>query len=143
MVRLLIAELAGGTDVLAGAIRGTRVLAKLLAQIDRDAREPELVFLDFEGVSVATASFLRESVLSFRDKVRRDHPNFYPVVANANDAIQEELRILLRSNGDALMLCALNKSNRPSKPQLAGELDPKQRLTLTLFASAAKPTQQS
>lgn len=132
MTRVSIKDLAGGIDVLAGTINGTKVLAKLLEQTGRDPIKPELVFLDFEGVDVATASFLREAVLSFRDKIRRGRSNFYPVVANANEVVQEELRVLLRSDGDVLMLCSLGKSNRPTKPQLAGELDPKQRLTFDL-----------
>jgi hypothetical protein len=43
---------------------------------------PTLALLDFSGVAVATASFLRESVIGFRDYARQALPNIYPVVAN-------------------------------------------------------------
>jgi hypothetical protein len=134
MIRISIKDLTG-RQVLAGTLNGRKVFAKLLDQIGGDTTEPELVFLDFDGVQVATASFLRETVFSFRDNVRRSRSNFYPVVANANEAVKEELNILAKSDSDVLMLCSLDNSNRPRNPHLAGELDPKQRLTFNLVCS--------
>lgn len=121
----------GGSKVLAGALAGRKTLAKLLDRTGMGTGEPEPTYLDFRGVEVATASFLRESVLEFRDSVRRRRSNIYPIVANANEGVEEELRVLLSSQGGALMLCRLSRS-RPSQPRLIGELDPKQRLTLDL-----------
>ena len=92
------------------------------------------MFLDFEGVDVATASFLRESVLAFRDTVRRRRSNLYPVVANANDLVADELRVLVAPHGNVLMLCSLDENGEPHEPRLAGELDPKQRLTFDLVS---------
>lgn len=128
-------DLAGGDGhVLAGAINGRKALARLLEQTGREPDRPETVFLDFEGVEVATASFLRESVLAFRDAVRRRRSNLYPVLANASDLVADELRILLAPHGNALMLCSLNENGEPHEPRLAGELDPKQRLTFDLVS---------
>lgn len=135
-MRIRIRDLADGDGrVLAGAINGRKALARLLERTGGDPDEPEIVFLDFEGVDVATASFLRESVLAFRDGVRRRRSNLYPVVANANDLVAEELRVLVAPHGNALMLCALDADGEPHKPHLAGELDPKQRLTFDLVSA--------
>jgi hypothetical protein len=124
--------LDGDGHVLAGAIRGRKALARLLERTGREPAQPETVFLDFEGVDVATASFLREAVLAFRDAIRRRRSNLYPVVANANDLVADELRILLAPHGNVLMLCSLTENGVPHEPRLAGELDPKQRRTLEM-----------
>lgn len=94
--------------------------------------EPEPVFLNFEGIEVATASFLRECVLEFRDTVRRRRPNYYPVVANANDTVTEELSILLGPQRNVLMLCSLDEDGNPGSPRLVGDLEPKQQITFDL-----------
>ena len=93
---------------------------------------PEAVFLDFAGVEVATASFLRETVLEFRDTVRRRRSNFYPVIANASDLVADELVVLVNSQGNVLMLCSLDANDQPHQPRLVGDLDPKQRFTFDL-----------
>lgn len=71
-MRIPILKLANA-DVLAGAINGRRVQAKLLELTDKEPVVPEPVFLDFAGINVATASFLRETVLDYRDAIRRRH----------------------------------------------------------------------
>lgn len=65
----------GGSDVLAGALNGRSALNELLNTSAAEPANPEPVFLDFTGIEVATASFLRESVLAFRDIVRGDARN--------------------------------------------------------------------
>src|ERR1700686_3588213 len=88
-------EKIGGATVLAGALSGKRALAKLLAETAQEPFEPEPLFLDFSKARVATASFMRESVLALRDIVRRRRSNFYPVIANANSDIKDELQELV------------------------------------------------
>lgn len=122
----------GNAEVLAGAVNGRRVQAKLLEVTDKEPTVPEPVFLDFTGVDVATASFLRETVLDYRDAIRRRRSNFYPVVANANQVVEEELKVLVSSDADVLMLCLLDENDQPHQPRLLGKLDPKQRLTFDL-----------
>ena len=132
-MRIVVRELVEGDgSVLAGAISGRKVLAKLVELTSREPAVPEPVFLDFCGVQVATASFLRETVLEFRDTVRRRRSNFYPAIANANDVVAEELAVLLTPHGDVLMLCLLDDNGQPHQPRLAGDLDPKQRVTFDL-----------
>lgn len=132
-MRIVMRDLADGdTNVLAGAPHGRRVLVKLMELTGSEPDVPEPVFLDFSGVNVATASFLRETVFGFRDTVRHRRSNFYPVVANANDLVAGELKILVEQQGDVLMLCLLDERGRPKEPHLVGDLDPKQRITFDL-----------
>ena len=130
-MRIHMSEL-GNSEVLAGAINGRKVQAKLLERTEKEPAAPEQVFLDFAGVTVATASFLRETVLAYRDTVRRRRSNFYPVVANANQVVEDELKVLVSSDADVLMLCLLDENDQPHQPRLLGKLDPKQRLTFEL-----------
>jgi hypothetical protein len=130
-MRISFRELAA-MDVLAGAENGRRLLAKLVEMTGRDPQAAETLFLDFAGIEVATASFLRESVLLFRDAVRNRRSNFYPVIANANDLIAEELRLLCSSRGEVIMLCTLRDNGSVADPHIAGELDPKQSITFNL-----------
>lgn len=131
-MHILIKDLGDGDGhVLAGALSGRKLCAKLMELTVREPNGPEPVFLDFDGVDVATASFLRESVLNFRDTVRRSRSNFYPVIANANDDIAEELNVLLSPRRDVLMLCSF-KDGESNSPRLLGDLDPKQQVTFEL-----------
>src|SRR5882724_7589659 len=101
MIRIRMRDLEeGDSPVLAGAINGRKALARLLDRTAREPTAPETVFLDFDGVEVATASFLRESVLAFRDAVRRRRSNLYPAIANANELVAEELQVLVGPHGN-------------------------------------------
>ena len=63
--------------------------------------------------------------------MRRRWTNCYPVVANANNSVTEELCVLL-THRDALILCSLDQNGRPDSPHLLGDLEPKQRVTFDL-----------
>lgn len=115
-----------GSEVCAGAHLGHEVFVKLLAEVTREPGTPVLVFLDFAKVEVATASFLRESVLAFRGFVRAHRSSYYPVVANANAQVCEEMKMLLDLQGDALLVCDLDNEGRASNVQLLGRLEGKQ-----------------
>jgi hypothetical protein len=123
----------GGSAVLAGAANGKRVLAKLVAATVQEPFEPEPFFLDFLNVDVATASFLRESVLMLRNVVRGQRSNFYPVVANAKPNVRDELHELVNGQrSDVLIACALSESGTVSDVTLIGDLEPVQRRTFDL-----------
>lgn len=122
----------GSGEVLAGAMNGRRAFGKIMERSGQEPLLPEAVFLDFASVNVATASFLREAVLAYRDAMRSRRSNFYPVIANANELVEEELKILVASDGSAVMLCSLDRDNQPRASRLMGQLDPKQRLTFDL-----------
>lgn len=115
--------------ILAGALFGQQVLGKLIGSAPRPAT-PTICYLDFEGVEVATASFVRECVVGFRDYARQRNANLYPVVANASTPVLEDLEIVLRAKGDAIAACHLDARGMASKAIVVGHLEPKQQQTL-------------
>jgi len=122
----------GGSAVLTGALNGKAALIRLVEATTAEPAKPEPVFLDFSGVEVATASYLRESVLAFRDLVRGRRSTFYPVIANANADVDDEFAELMHSRGDVLMTCTLDAQSAVSQASPIGELDPKQQMTFDL-----------
>ena len=115
-MKLSILDLAGDQAVLSGVQAGRQLLGKLVAAA-RPPAEPEPVYLDFDGVTVATASFLREGVIAFRDHVRATLPGLYPVIANASLAVTEELEFFLRHRRDAMWICNLTPTGRGTRSQ--------------------------
>jgi len=130
-----IATVAGGT-VLAGAADGATTLSKLIVHV-ANAGEPTWVLLDFAGVEVGTASFLRESVLGFRDYCRKSRPNLYPLLARVGPKVTEEFEGLLRLKGDAFVLCDLDH-DQIVNPRVLGKLDPKQAIALEAVLRAGR-----
>ena len=121
------------TEICAGAVGGRELLGRLLALTAREPAAPEAVILDFAGIDVATASFLRESVLAFRDIVRGRRSEFYPVLANLNAVIREELEDLLQARGDAILSSEADDQGRFSKMTPLGKLDAKQQRLFELI----------
>ena len=118
--------------VLAGALSGKSVLNWMLAKTVAEPDTPALAVLDFSGVEVATVSFLRESVLAFRDIIRGRRSQYYPIVANINDLVREEFIELLRIRGGGLMTCNMSADGRVEQAAPLGQLDPKQQITFDL-----------
>lgn len=125
-IRIPIVELTG-QRVLAGAGAGKALLSKLAA-ISLTASG--VVYLDFEGIEIATASFLRDGVVAYRDFVRSAYPNRYAVIANPSDQVLEELEFFLSQRRDAMWVCVLDTAGRATKSRIAGDLDEVQRSTL-------------
>lgn len=125
---LSLFELGSGRTVLAGAIPGKSMLGKLITAV-QPPKGPEPVLLSFDRIDAATASFLREAVLGFRDYCTKTQPNLYPVVANANEVVVDELEFLLKLNGDALFICNMDEHGKVKSSQIIGHLNDKQRLT--------------
>ncbi len=126
-MRVLIRDFVDGDTILGGALAGRALLSKLIGQVGI-AERPTIFFLDFAGVTVATVSFLRESVVAFRDYVRGRGLNVYPVLANLSEVVSEELDMYLRERSDAMLACSLQKEMKVTQSHLLGALDPKQRL---------------
>lgn len=123
-----MAQVADST-ILSGALRGQEILAKLLTAASDEPAYPQPIFLDFSQIAVATASFLRESVLTFRQIVRNRRSNLYPVIANANADVCEELAQLAQFRSETILSCNLNADREVTQLRLIGGLDPKQKLT--------------
>lgn len=121
-------DLVDGRSVLSGATAGRQLLSALIAATP-SADAPTPVFLDFKGVQVATASFLRESIFAFRDYARHSLRNIYPVVANLNTSVAEELGFYVRARGDVLWSCNIDSHGKAIATRLIGDLDPAQRAT--------------
>jgi len=127
--RLTVIELTNQTTSLAGSIPGRNLLAKLIESV-KSPTVPSPVFLDFAGVESATASYLRESVMGFRDYCLRSRLPLYAVVANAHPDIIEELEIVLAAENDAILACSLSPENDATAVRIFGPLDHTQRITL-------------
>jgi hypothetical protein len=113
IMRALIKREVGNQTVLAGAAEGSALLSRLLTSVE----EP---------------SFLRDGPLAYRQLVRSRGSNVYPVIANANDKIIEELRLFLLSRNDAMFCCMLSRAGSVSNVRVIGTLDEKQSVTLEL-----------
>ncbi len=133
-MRIPLYELCDRQAILSGVRAGRHAFAQMVAQAVPPASE-ETAFLDFSGIEVATGSFLRESVMAFRDYARSTLPNLYPVVANPSEAVTEELDFLLRHRKDALWSCRLNAKGEVTEGTILGELDTGHRIAFDLVAS--------
>ena len=141
-LKFSILSLAGRHPVLSGVQAGRQLFGRLVAAAHAPTA-PEPAYLDFSGVTVATASFLRESVVAFRDHARSTLPALYPVIANASPAVTEELEFFLRHRKDAFWACRLTPSGEPRDPKILGELDEVHRSTLdmvTHLGTASAPS---
>lgn len=123
------------STILSGAILGRRVFTALIEDAPL-SETSTLVFLDFDGVEVATSSFLRESVLKFRDTCSQSMPHLYPVVANPNESVLEELQFFINERSDAIWCCGYGSDGEVFNPRILGlsKLEDGQRATLDLVA---------
>lgn len=127
-MRISVFDLAERQTVLTGSAAGRKLLAAMIG-VTPAVEVPELLYLDFRGIHVATSSFLRESVIGFRDFARGTRQNIYPVVANAEPAVTEELEFFVKARGDVLWRCDLDDAGSPISASLIGDLEPAQRVT--------------
>jgi hypothetical protein len=129
-MRLTMQPYDPGNGVLAGAIDGQKAFLSLVQETPAVGK-PEVCFLDFAGIDVATTSFLRESIVAYRNHARSSWQNIYPVAANLAPRVREELEAFLFSRGDAFVICELDRNEQPKDVQLIGQLDGKQLFALT------------
>ena len=115
--------------ILAGSRIGKRVFAELIGMTEVP-NKPEVCFLDFEGVSVMTTSFLRDSVIAYRNHARSAWPHLYPVAANLGAAVREELEIWLAETNDIFVTCDLDCALTPTNVTVLGQIDGKQLVAL-------------
>ncbi|WP_165190889.1 hypothetical protein [Caulobacter soli] len=128
-----IAKLAG--EICAGANNGRVLLRTMIDAVGSSPQEPTIIFLDFAGVEAATASFLREGVVAFRTSLRSSFPNYYPVLANGQNLVVEELLTLLDFMGEVFISCQFAADGAVSDVRLLGTLDPKQKFAFDLVMS--------
>lgn len=131
---LSLFDLSAGQAILSGVHAGRKLLAQLVSHAAPPSQD-EVAYLDFAGITVATGSFLRESVLAFRDYARATFPHLYPVVANPSEAVIEELDFLLKHRKDALWVCHVDAAGQVSQASIIGELDAGHRTAFDMVAS--------
>ena len=122
---LSLVELAG-SPVLAGVPEGQGLFSRI---VQATASQPPaaIVLLDFSGVRIATASFLRESVAAFRKYARHRASGAYPVLSNVPPPVLDELRLL----GEVWPVCE-TEAGQVVRSRIEGNLDPKQRSAFEL-----------
>jgi hypothetical protein len=131
-MRIRMREEVGNSSVLAGAMSGRDALARLLTLVKVEPGAPEPLFLDFESIEAATASYLRESIVAFRHVIRERDSHYYPVIANPNNEVRDELAELARARREVFVTCALADAGAVSDLELVGDLEEKQKLTFEL-----------
>lgn len=117
--------------VLAGRLDGKRSFARTLETLPI-ITAPTLVLLDFNGVELATSSFLDEAVIRCRDHLRLGRSPAYLMVANLKAQIEEELSDLLVRASDAMVSCTITGNGHIDNKKMLGALEPKLSETLEL-----------
>lgn len=120
--------------VLAGAINGRADFANIISAAQQEPNEPEVLILDFAGIELATASYLKELVFGTKAFMRLTRSRWYPIIANADEALREELRILTDARKDAIIVCDCDEVGNINNPILFGDLDSKQVATFNMVA---------
>jgi hypothetical protein len=134
-----ICEFTKDFTSLTGVSGGRLLLSKLIAKTAAETPKGTLI-LDFTGVGDASASFLRESILAFRDYARVYQSELFPVLANITDAVREEFDTLLQARGEAMPGCRLGSSEGPAEPQVLGALEPGLNQTLEAIRQRGQVT---
>ena len=137
IVSIALRQLERPEIVLAGRLEGRRTLIQFLERLPQG--EHRLVALNFEGIELATSSFLSEAVLRLRDHLRLNNPPCCLVVVNLNERVEEELDDLLKRSGQALGAAKL-VGGELAYGRLLGELDAKLAETLRLVRARGEAT---
>jgi hypothetical protein len=132
MSKVNLLRIAKGDNVLAGSSTGRRIREKLWDLAKSSATG--LFVIDCNGLDVATSSFLREGIVGFRNLVRREKSDLYPVLSNLSANIEEEFVGLLNQMGEAFWVFDLSREV-VKKRRLIGRIDPKLKETLDLIES--------
>lgn len=115
--------------ILSGAVQGKAAFASLVAKAGSDPADPSALFLDFDGIELATASYMREAVSNLKSYFRATKSKHYPVLANISSEIEEEVFVLMEARKDAIVVCDLDHLGAPKNARTVGNLDPKQAVT--------------
>jgi hypothetical protein len=129
-----------GTDLLAGASDGRAAFKVLLEKTQIEPEGPTPLVIDFDGISVATASYLREAVFTLKTFLRTANSKFYPVVANAKPTVVEELAVIAGARDENLLVATISSDGKVENQRIIGQLDPKQASTFERVNSLGRTT---
>jgi hypothetical protein len=132
-------ELAG-LDVLSGASDGRAGFTAMLEKAQPEPANPTPLVIDFAGITVATASYLREAVFNLKTFLRNSDSKYYPVVANAKPAVLEELAVIADARKESLLVADISATGTVENQQIVGQLDPKQASTFDRVVSLGRTT---
>lgn len=133
MIVLRLRDFTDELPSLTGVQRARQLLSKLIAWTAQESPKGTLI-LDFSEVGDASASFLRESILAFRDYARSYQSELFPVLANISDAVREEFDTLLKDRGEAMPGCRFDATTGAvSNAEVLGVLEPGLRQTLDMI----------
>jgi hypothetical protein len=118
-----------GQDVLSGALDGKAAFFAMLDKTKTEPAQPSPLLIDFDGIEVATASYLREAVFALKTYLRARGSKLYPVVANANTAICDELAVIAEAKKEYLLVVGISPAGEVTNQDIIGQLDPKQATT--------------
>ena len=131
LVRISLIQISD-SPVLAGAVNGRTAFAEIIKTIPEDSVVPQPLFLDFANINVATASYIRESVFALKTYLRAKSSSYYPVIANANADVWDEVSVIANAKSDVIITCELKDDETVTNVELIGSLDPKQQMTFEL-----------
>lgn len=117
-----IAELVG-TEVLGGALQGRHACARLGELARNPPGNPTPWFWDLKSIKVASTSFTRECFIAQQAILRAQRSTLYPVIANANPDVREDLRVTYKDVGTVIVVCRLDGRRRVSDAGLLGHLE--------------------
>lgn len=118
-----------GESILSGAAEGKAGFLVIFERSRVEPSEPSPLLLDFGSIEVATASYLREAVFALKAVLRTSGSKFYPVVANANATVLEELAVIADARKDSILAVETSSSGAVKNQAVIGTLDPKQATT--------------
>jgi DNA-binding transcriptional ArsR family regulator len=112
----------GGGQELAGATDGQAWLTKVRQQAE--LFPSGVCIIDFEGVRLATVSWLREAVLGLSKFLRLMRPEVTLVFANLRPLVKEEFKVALEATGQVAVVVGAIQNGTPVAPEVIGRLDP-------------------
>ncbi|BCH55352.1 hypothetical protein RvVAR031_29620 [Agrobacterium vitis] len=113
-------------------MNGRIAFSEIIKSIPDDRGVPQPLFLDFGSINVATASYIRESVFALKLYLRAKSSYYYPVVANANADVWDEVSVIASARNDVIVACNVADDDTVTNIELIGSLDPKQQMTFEL-----------
>ncbi len=118
-----------GGPVLSGAADGKEGFLAIFGRARAEPEEATPLLLDFTGIEVATASYLREAVFVLKSYLRTSGSKFYPVVSNANSTVCEELWVIAEARKEPILAVETSPDGGVTNQVIIGVLDPKQATT--------------
>lgn len=131
---------AAGQQILSGASAGRATFVSIVDKIRCEPEGPTPLMLSFEGIEVATASYLREAVFALKGYMRSSGSKYYPVVANANPSVLEELAVIADARKEPILSVRVEGSGTVADQKVIGVLDPKQATTFDRVTKLRRTT---